>query len=51
MEIHYGGGINENEFRIPPPSLSNENRKFNIEYYQFVVHGTHETFSKWLQRR
>ena len=26
-------------------------RQLNIEYYQFVVHGTHEIFPKWLQRR
>ena len=27
-----------------PPSLSKENHKFHIEYYQFVVHGTQEIF-------
>ena len=26
-------------------------RQLNIEYYQFVVHGTHEIFPKCLQRR
>ena len=25
-----------------PPSLSKDNRKLNIEYYQFVAHGTQE---------
>jgi hypothetical protein len=52
LEGHHGGGIMEEASTLGfPPSPSKENRKLNIEYYQFVVHGTHEIFPKCLQRR